>query len=109
MKRIILLILNALLCISVCDAQFYPRESIFYPYLDIIVINYYNYHFRYPAKVKELVRFTEYSIEAYPDADNSYRDNISMEILPYLKRNIKHILIEESPSHALAKRSVNSR
>lgn len=107
MKRIILLILNTLLCILACEAQYLKRESTFYPCLDIIISNYYNCYFRYPDKIKKLVRFAEYFLEAYPDVNNSCRDNLSMEILPYLKKNMKHILIEEDEGNTYTIRISN--
>lgn len=95
MKKIIMLIFNILLCIFVCDAQYFKRESIFYPCLDMIISNYYYSYFRFPDKMKDLVHFAEYFFEAYPDVDNSCKYNLKMEILPFLKKNMKHILIEE--------------
>lgn len=95
MRKIIILIFNILLCIFVCDAQYFKRESIFYPCLDVVVSNYYNYYFRFPDKAKDLIHFAEYFFEVYPDVDNSCKNNLKMEILPFLKKNMKHILIEE--------------
>lgn len=91
MKRILMIIFNLLLCVLVCDAQYFYRNSPFYPCLDEIVGNYYNYYYRFPDKVKDLIRFAECSYD-----DNNACDRIlKKKILPYLKKNIKHIFIEE--------------
>lgn len=104
MKKVIVFICNLLLCIFVCDAQYFKRESVFYPCLDVIVSNYYNYYFRFPDKVKDLVRFAEYFFEAYPDLDNSCKNNLKNEILPFLKKNIKDIFITEDIGHSYTMR-----
>lgn len=95
MKRIIMLIFSFQLCILVCNAQYLRRESVFYPCLDIIVSNYYNYYFRFPDKVKDLIRFTECLYDTYPDWNNACDYNLKEKIIPYLKSNVDKILIEE--------------
>lgn len=97
MKRIIILIVNLQLCTLVCNAQYLLRENPFYPCLDVIVGLYYNNYYKFPDSTKELINFTEYFFETYPDGDNACKDNLSIKIIPYLKKNIKHILIKKDP------------
>lgn len=99
MKRLAILIFNLLFCISVCQAQYFAEDSPFYPCLDNIVGNYHNFYFRFPNKVKDLIQFTESLYEVYPDWDSSCKNNLTMKILPYLKKNMKQIIIEEDEGY----------
>lgn len=95
MKRFLMIIFNFLLCVLVCDAQYFYRDSPFYPCLDEIVGNYYNYYYRFPNKVKDLIRFTECFNVAFPDWNNACDNNLNEKIIPYLKGNVDNIIIEE--------------
>ena len=100
MKRFSMLIFNLLSCVLVCNAQYFFRDSPFYPCLDVVVSNYYNYYFRFPNKVKDLIHFAENFFEAYPEADNTCKHNLIRELLPYMKKNMKHIQIEEDEGYS---------
>lgn len=102
-----MLVFTFLLCISVCNAQYFKRESDFYPCLDVIVSNYFNHYFRYPDKAEDLILFAEYFLKTYPNVDNSCKNNLNMEILPYLRKNMKHILIEEDKGNTYTMRMDN--
>lgn len=95
MKKIIMLIFNILLCIFVCDAQYFKRESVFYPCLDLVVGYYYSNYYRFPKNTKDLVNFTEYYFKTYPDADSSCKDNLFVKILPFFKENMEHIIMKD--------------
>lgn len=95
MKKLIFLLLNLQVFVFTCYAQYQRRESVFYPCLDVIVRYYYNHYYRFPENIKYLVSFTEYYYETYPEADSSCRDNLLVKIIPYLKKNRKHIFIKE--------------
>lgn len=87
--------INLQLCLLVCNAQYLRRESIYFTCLDIMVGYYYSTYYKFPENIKDLVNFTEYYYETYPEADSSCRDNLLVKIIPYLKKNRKHIFIKE--------------
>lgn len=95
-----MLIVNLQLCILVCNAQYLLKEIPFYPCLDVIVDYYYNSHYKYPDSTKELINFTEYFFKTYPDTINTYKNDITVKILPYLKKNKKHILIKKGAGYS---------
>lgn len=95
MNRFIMLLIYSHLYVVICNAQYLRRESIFYPCLDIIVGYYYSNYFEFPKNTTDLVSFTEYYFKTYPDADSGCRDNILVEILPFLKENTEHITMED--------------
>lgn len=98
MKRFIVLILYAQLHLSICNAQYLRRESNFFPCLDAIVNDYYDIYFKFPTNIKDLITLTEYSLNTYPDY-SACKENLIGKILPYLKKNRKHISIEEGAGY----------
>ncbi len=92
--------LNFLLCILVCNAQSPSKENPFYPCLDMIVRNYESYYFKYPSNIKDLIDFTKALFEAYPELDNTCKNNLVLKILPYLEKNRKQILVENKEKEA---------
>lgn len=101
MKGLIIFITTIFLCNTVCLAQkSLNREKDFLPYLNEIVDNYYFYHYEYPTDIKRLIKFTEYSLEARPD-NFSWKENITLEVLPYLKNNSREINLKEKGGYTI--------
>ena len=95
MKRILMLMFYSQLCLLVSNAQYLRRESVFYPCLDVIVGYYYSNYYEFPKNAKDLVGFTEYYFKTYPDADSSCKDKLLVEILPFFRKNRKHIIMRD--------------